>query len=150
MDFLNKLGKKANETYQITKEKTTKISEELKLRNKINESKSKIEEIYLKIGECVYNEFEGGEKCDKLKEKCEEITALKEEIVRMENQILSIKNIKKCVSCKTEISRESEFCNKCGAKQPKQEKVEIKEEPTDKAKEAEVIEIKDIEKNENE
>ena len=35
MDFFNKLGKKATETYQITKEKTSKISEELKLRNKI-------------------------------------------------------------------------------------------------------------------
>ena len=36
MNFFNKLGKKATETYQFTKEKTTKISEEFKLRNKIS------------------------------------------------------------------------------------------------------------------
>ena len=44
MDFFSKLGKKASQTIQITKEKTTKISEELKLRNKINENKNKNEE----------------------------------------------------------------------------------------------------------
>ena len=47
MDFLNKLGKKANEAYQVTKEKATEaykvtkekasdISEEIKLKSKIN------------------------------------------------------------------------------------------------------------------
>ena len=73
MDFFNKLGKKATETYQLTKEKTSKLSEELKLKNKINENKNKIEELYTQIGECVYNEFKTGEKCEKLAEKCEEI-----------------------------------------------------------------------------
>lgn len=45
MDFFNKLGKKASETYQATKEKATTISEELKLRGKISDLKSKIEDI---------------------------------------------------------------------------------------------------------
>ena len=142
MNFFNKLGQKATETYQLTKEKTTKISEELKLKNKINENKNKIEELYTKIGECVYNEFKTGEKCDELSKKCEDISALKEENHRIEEKILAIKNIKKCVSCDTEISKDSEFCSKCGAKQP--ENIEIKEE----VKEAEIIEIKDAEKSE--
>ena len=63
MDFLNKLGKKANEAYQVTKEKATEaykvtkekasdISEEIKLKSKINsleEKKRLREEI---IGGC--------------------------------------------------------------------------------------------------
>lgn len=148
MNFFNKLGKKATETYQLTKEKTTKISEELKFRNKINENKNKIEENYMQIGKCVYKEFKTGEKCEKLNEKCEEITALEEENRRIESKILSIKNIKKCINCNSEIAKDSEFCNKCGTKQPVEENVEIKEEPIEDIKEAEVVEIKDAEKSE--
>ena len=147
MNFFNKLGKKATETYQFTKEKTTKISEELKLKNKINENKSKIEEIYIEIGKCVYNEYKTEEKCDKLTEKCEEIMALQEENHRLEDKILGIKNLKKCIKCNFEISKDSEFCNKCGEKQPIDENVEIQEEPSEDVKEAEVIEIKDSEES---
>ena len=57
MDFFNKLGKKASETYQATKEKATTISEELKLRGKISDLKSKIEDIYTEIGKIVYDEM---------------------------------------------------------------------------------------------
>ena len=148
MNFFNKLGKKASETYQLTKEKTSKISEELKLRNKINENKNNIEEIYNEIGKCVYNEFKTGEKCDKMTEKCEQITALEEENCRIEDKILGIKNIKKCINCNSEITKDSEFCSKCGTKQPVEEKIEIKEKPTQEAKDAEVVEIKDSEGNE--
>lgn len=145
MDFFSKLGKKASQTIQITKEKTTKISEELKLRNKINENKNKIEENFIKLGKCVYNEFETGEKCENLEEKCEEIRNFKNEISNLENQILSIKDIKKCTECNAEIPKESEFCNKCGAKQNKEELVEISDEKVEDIKQAEVIEIKDSE-----
>lgn len=147
MDFLKKIKKKANETYKITKEKTTKISEELKLKNKINENKDKIEEIYIEIGKCVYREFKTGEKCNELNEKVEEIQALEEEINRIEDKILSIKDMKKCIKCNKEIPEDSEYCNKCGEKQPVEEKVEIKEEAGKEAKEAEVIEIKNVEEN---
>ena len=42
MEFLNKLGKKASETYQVTKEKAVNLSEELKLRGKISEYKEEM------------------------------------------------------------------------------------------------------------
>ena len=40
MDFFNKLGKKASETYQVTKEKTVKFSNEVKLKGKISDTKA--------------------------------------------------------------------------------------------------------------
>ena len=57
MEFLNKLGKKASETYQVTKEKAVNLSEELKLRGKISEYKEEIVKNYKDIGEIVYNEI---------------------------------------------------------------------------------------------
>jgi hypothetical protein len=155
MDFLNKLGKKASETYQATKEKATNISEELKLKGKISELKEKINKIYIEIGENVYNELKDGKDVsrDEITAKCEEISKAKDEIAKLETDILVFKKIKKCNSCGTELDLEAEFCSKCGKEQPKIEKVEIKEEP-EKAKEAEVIEVNDVnnsseEKNEN-
>lgn len=41
MEFFNKLGKKASQTYQATKEKATNLSDELKLKGKISEKKKK-------------------------------------------------------------------------------------------------------------
>ena len=44
MDFFNKLSKKATETYQVAKEKTSNISEEIKIKSKITslEDKNKL------------------------------------------------------------------------------------------------------------
>ena len=53
MDFFNKLGKKTTEAYQTAKEKTTKLSEELKLKGKISDCKEKIDNEYKAIGKIV-------------------------------------------------------------------------------------------------
>lgn len=147
MNFFDKLSKKATETYQLTKEKTSKISEELKLRNKMHDAKGKIEDLYEELGKGIYNEFKTGEKFE-AEAKCEEISNLEDEIAKLKIEILSIKDMKKCISCNEEIEIKDEYCSKCGAKQPEvKEKVEIKEEPED-AKEAEIVEVSDENKNE--
>ena len=151
MDFFNKLSKKASETYQITKKKTSQISGELKLRNKMNDCKDKIKDIYTEIGKTVFESYKKGE--DAVKEeitpKCEEIARLNDEIEKAEAEILALKQIKKCINCGTELEDEDEFCSKCGKEQPKAEKVEVevKEEASNEAKEAEVTEVKNVEEN---
>lgn len=147
MDFFNKLGKKASETYQVTKEKAVNISGELKLRGKISELKDKIEKIYNEIGVVVYNEIKDGKDVAKeeIISKCEEISRLKDEISKLEAEILTFKKVKKCPNCGNELELDAEFCSKCGKEQPKIEKVEVKESEPEETKEAEVIEVNDIE-----
>lgn len=147
MDFLNKLGKKASETYQATKEKATTISEELKLKGKISDLKSKIQKDYTEIGEIVYKEIKAGKDVEKeeITAKCEEISRANDEISKLETEILAVKKIKKCSNCGAELEIDAEFCSKCGKEQPKIEKVEIVEEAS--AKDAEVIEVKDVTTN---
>ena len=147
MDFLNKLGKKA--TYQVTKEKASNLSEEIKIKSKIGDYKDKIKEKYNEIGKEVYNQIKDGNDVskDSIISKCDEITIAKNEISKLEEQLLAIKKVRKCSECGTEIPIDSDFCSKCGKAQPKVEKVEIKEEPKD-VKEAEVIEINNVENNE--
>lgn len=162
MDFFNKLGKKANEAYKVTKEKATEaykvtkekasdISEEIKLKSKINSLEEKNYEIYAEIGEIVYNEVKDGKDVskDEVTTKCEEISRNKDEIEKLKTDLLAVKKIKKCANCGEELDIDVEFCSKCGKEQPKIEKIEINEEP-ETAKEAEVVEVKDAEENSTE
>lgn len=151
MEFFDKLGKKASETYHVTKEKASNLSEELKIRGKNSELKESIEKKYLEIGKIVYNEVKDGKDVSKdvIIENCNEISRMKDEISKLETQLLTIKKVKKCIECNAEIDITSEFCPKCGKAQPKIENVEVKEEPKD-VKEVEVTEVNNVENNNSE
>ena len=151
MDFFSKLGKKATETYQITKEKAAKVSEELKLKGKISDNKDKIEDLYKEIGEKVYKEIKNDRDVsrEEIQSKVDEISSLKADIEKLETEILALKKIKKCDGCGIELEIDAEFCSKCGKKQEKPENIEIKEENEQiNAEEAEVIEVNDTQNNE--
>lgn len=153
MDFFNKLGKKASETYQVTKEKTVKFSEEMKLKGKMNEAKNKITNLYEEIGEHVYHQYKTSteEGKEEITLKCEEISKLFDEIAKLETEVLALREVKKCIECGNEINQKDDFCSKCGKEQPKTEKVEVKVEAQEDAqdvKEAEVTEIKDVSNHE--
>lgn len=143
MDFFSKLGKKASQTYQVTKEKAANLSEELKLKGKINDLKDKIEVLYTEIGKTVYNEVKDGKDVSKeeIMEKCEEISKHKDDIEKIQADILALKKVIKCANCGEELDLGDTFCYKCGTKQPEIEKVEIKEEDEQVVKNAEVVEM---------
>ena len=62
MDFFDKLSKKATEAFEITKEKTSQLSKEVQLRNKVYRNNNKIEELYEEIGELIYTATKKGMK----------------------------------------------------------------------------------------
>lgn len=132
MDFFDELSKKATKAFEITKEKTTQLSKEVQLRNKIYRNKNKIEEIYEEIGEIVYTANKKGMKLpeDKISVKVKDIDKLASENEKAEKEILKLRNAKVCVECGKAISMDDEYCAKCGAKQPK---VAKKAEPAKKA-----------------
>lgn len=134
MEFFDKLTKKASETYKGAAEKTGKIAKEAKLKLKISDNKSKINDIYEEIGKKVYQKHASNEDiCIKqdLEEECARIDELSAEIEGYHKEILELSNEKACTNCGEHMSKDAKFCPKCGTEQP-----EIKEEP---AKEVEVI-----------
>lgn len=152
MDFFDKLGKKASEAYKITADKTGKIAKETKLRLKMSETKSKINEIYEEIGKEVYEKHLGKSNSDnfeqEIEDKCIEIDVLADEIESMLQQCLDLKDKKKCSICYTEIDKNAKFCPNCGEKQEEKEEVEVIEEdiPEDMKKTEIVEENNDDEK----
>lgn len=133
MEFFDKLGKKASEAYKVTADKTGKLAKEAKLRMKMGELKSEINDIYEEIGKKVYENHVREEKNDitnELEEQCTKIDCLSDEIESILKECLELKDKRQCPNCYAEIEKNVKFCPECGAKQE-----EIKEE----AKEVEII-----------
>lgn len=151
MDFWDKLTKKASETYKGASEKTNKIAKETKLKLKINENKSKIEDLYTDIGKKVYQKHVAKEDvkvAEDIAEECAKIDELAHQIEDYERQIWDLSDNKQCPNCKSKISKDDTFCPNCGTKQ-EEEKVhevevveevkeeDIKEEPVEEYSEGE-------------
>lgn len=132
MEFFDKLGQKASEAYKVTADKTGKLAKEAKLRMKIAELKTQVNDIYKEIGKKVYEKHIREEELDiqkHLEEECTKIDVISDEIEMDLKECLELKDRKQCQSCYKEISKDMRFCPECGAKQ--------EEEP---AKEVEILE----------
>lgn len=123
MDFFDKLGKKASETYKYTTEKTSKIAKEAKLKMAINENKSKIEELYEEIGKKVYM-FHVNNKDNvdmdvesSLEEYCIQIDEICDAIEDERKELLTLKDKKQCPNCFDEIELVCNYCPNCGYEQ---------------------------------
>ena len=127
MDIFEKIGDAANKTYKYTAEKTSKIAKETKLKMKINEDKGDIKDLYIEIGENVYEKFVKDEELDlsDLQSKCEMIQDFSDKIVECKDEILKIKEKRQCKNCYEEIDLSANYCPNCGAEQ---EKIEVEEE----------------------
>ncbi len=144
MEFFEKLGKKASETYKSAAEKTNKIANETKLKLKMNENKSKINDIYTEIGKKVYQKYVLDGELDIKNDIQEELTRISElstEIENYEKQILELSDMRQCVKCKNKIEKSAKFCPACGAEQPVEEvlKAEVVEEENSAETKAEDI-----------
>lgn len=138
MEFFDKLGKKATQAYKITADKTGKLAKETKLKIKISDLKSQINDLYEEIGKNVYQKHirEDKEANEQIEEDinnlCTKIDVLSDEIDSLLEQCLELKDKKQCKNCYKEIEKNDKYCPNCGAKQ-EDEKIcgqeEIKEEP---------------------
>ena len=141
MEFFDKLTKKATETYKGAAEKTGKLAKETKLKLKISENKSKINDLYEEIGKKVYQKHkEHGDGCVKndIEDGLTKIDILANEIEMYNREILELSDQKECVECKEKLAKDARFCPKCGAKQPEESNTEERVEELE-ALEAEVV-----------
>ena len=120
MDFFDQLGKKATQAYKITADKTGKIAKETKLKFKIGELRTQINDMYEEIGKKVYEKHVREENIDikkDLEEQCTKIDVLSDEIDSLLKQCLELKDKKQCPKCYKEMEKEDKFCPNCGEKQ---------------------------------
>ena len=127
MDFFNKLGKKATEAYKVTADKTGKIAKETKLKFRMGELKSKIEDIYEEIGKKVYEKHVQKEEIseDAVLEECKQIDEMSNEIEKIRKECLELRDKKICQKCFKEIDKNMKFCPECGAQQEDEQIKEV-------------------------
>ena len=128
MDFFNKISKKASDAYKITADKTGKIAKETKIKLKMNELKTQVNEIYEEIGKKVYEKHVREEDISikkDLEEECIKIDVLSDEIESLLKQCLDLKDKKQCSKCYVEIEKDMNFCYNCGQKQTQEPAREV-------------------------
>jgi len=151
MDLFDKIKQKTSDAFDFTRDKAYNISEEIRIRGLISESKEKVSNSYKEIGKVVYENVKNEKDLSKeeVASFCEVIRQELENITKYENEILALKDIKKCVKCGAELDNNAEFCSKCGEKQPKLEVPENGEEAENKDVTEEANEAQNLENNEN-
>ncbi|MBO4897271.1 MAG: zinc-ribbon domain-containing protein [Clostridia bacterium] len=102
---------------ESVKSKSSEIFESTKIKFALSDAEGEVSKLMREIGRCVYESYKSGEEPDEtIHENCEAIDAKYKEIEEMRSKLRGIKNISVCPECGAEISNESAFCNKCGAK----------------------------------
>ena len=120
MEFFNKISEKASTAYKVTAAKTGKLAKEAKLRLKMSNLKSQINDIYLDIGAKIYEKHLLKEDINiknDLEEECTKIDILTNQIEEILNECLELNNKKQCSKCFAKIDKDCKFCPECGTKQ---------------------------------
>ena len=138
MDFFDKLGKKATEAYKVTADKTGKIAKDTKIKLKMSELKSQINDIYEEIGKLVYEKHTSDEEIsgveEKIEENCTKIDEICEQIDNLLKESMQLRDKRQCPKCYAEIEKESKYCPNCGEKQEEIKETEVVQEVPEEAK----------------
>ena len=120
MEFFNKISEKASTAYKVTAAKTGRLAKEAKLKLKMSNLKSQINDIYLDIGAKIYEKHLLKEDINiknDLEEECTKIDILTNQIEEILNECLELNNKKQCLKCFAKIDKDCKFCPECGTKQ---------------------------------
>lgn len=103
----NKLAKKSGVLVEISKLNINMASEEEKARN-----------LYEQLGRAIFEDYTKGHTVDEaMIGDCNDILEIEKNIKELQHKINTLKNIKKCPNCDTEMKLSTIYCPKCGAKQ---------------------------------
>lgn len=130
MEIFNKIGDFANKTYKKTTQKTGEIAKEAKIKFKMNDDKSKINNLYQEIGKAIYQKHLDSKDVsmdEELTSYCNQIDELSKEIEEAQAELLKIKNKRICENCYAEIELNVKYCPHCGFEQPE---IKVEEEET--------------------
>lgn len=128
MEFFDKIGKKASEAYKYTADKTGKLAKETKLKIKMGELKSEINDLYEEIGKKVYEKHIREENIEikgELEELCTKIDVASDEIESLLKICIELRDKKQCPKCHTQIEKNDKYCKECGAKQEEPETIVV-------------------------
>ena len=115
MAFFDDMRDMVSQAGHSTVQKAKDLSDTAKLNGVISESKSKINELYKKIGYQVYCGYEQNP-IPEIAELVEEVSTLHTRINDSELKIKAINAEKSCPQCGNRVNKSMAFCSGCGYK----------------------------------
>ena len=105
--------------------RTSNVITHTKLSFAVNETQSKIKDIYSEIGKTLYAKYLDGADCgDDFADSFDQLDKLLDEIEALNSKIAELKNSLKCPECGVYNPNESDYCSKCGARLIKETEAE--------------------------
>ena len=120
MELFDKIGENATKAYKATADKASNLAKEAKLKIKMNELKSQVDDLYKEIGKKVYQKHLINQPIDiqsELEEECTKIDVLSNKIEINLKDCLELQDKKQCDNCETQFNTSFKFCPECGKKQ---------------------------------
>ena len=111
-DFINKVKVAVSKTTKTVAKLSGEAIDFTKLKLKVTELESALNEKYSAIGLAVYEEDEDTD----IELLCDEITALKCELENVKLKLDDYRNKKECPECGKSTDKEDSFCPGCGFK----------------------------------
>ena len=93
---------------------TTNVITKTKLSYLVNDANSKIKDIYAKIGKDIYENRSNPDNLD-FTDEFEQIHKLEQDIDELNEKKAKLNNAVRCNECGEYVSKNAEFCSKCGA-----------------------------------
>ena len=102
---------------ETVKTKSSELFESTKLKFALSDAENEVSKLMREIGRSVYESYKNGsEPSETINENCKAIDAKYVEIEEMRSKMRVFKNLSVCPQCGAEVTNESTFCNKCGAR----------------------------------
>lgn len=128
-DFMDKLKKNAfmakDEAFKFGRHvwnQAENMVDRTKVNIAINDTESKINDIYAEIGEKIYSHYNNGDFTEEeIEDKCKKIDSLAEEMNALKEKLAELKKTVKCPNCGEYNDEGNKFCSKCGNTMPARE-----------------------------
>ena len=122
MAFFENVGKKISATGQSAMNKAKEVAEISKINSMISDEETRINTNFYQIGKTYLN-LHADDYEPQFAPMIQEIEASQKKVSDYKSQIQDIKGIILCEKCGAEVSKDSAFCNSCGAPLPKRVKI---------------------------
>ncbi len=115
-DKIDMLGQKVGGAVSKAQDSTKTFADKTKLKSKVRTEEDKINKTYASIGK-KFVELYGDNASEEFAGFISEINESNKLIKSYNLQIAALEDALCCTSCGAQISKDSDFCSKCGAKQ---------------------------------
>jgi hypothetical protein len=102
---------------KTTIEEVQKLNEIRQLKGKINDNKKQIRQLYLEIGQKVYEQYKE-DALNGYEKEIETITEKLTQIDELKHQVRDVRGVVLCPCCHTEVPATEKYCSNCGIKMP--------------------------------